>query len=174
MKTIIATALSAIFLSNCASLSSASRNAISHLRPTDGNTVTGTVSFVQTGAQLVVDAQIENLTPGLHGFHIHEKGDCSAPDASSAGGHFNPDAKTHGAPSHEAHHAGDFGNLNADASGKAILKLVIATNQVTLAKDLPHSIIGKGLIIHAAADDYQTQPTGNSGKRVACGIISLK
>jgi len=123
---------------------------------------------------VLVDARIDGLTPGLHGFHIHEKGDCSAPDGTSAGGHFNPSGMPHGDPAQAGHHAGDLGNLRADAQGNAKLQMSIPTQEITLAANAPHSIIGRSLIVHADPDDFKTQPTGNSGKRVACGVISLK
>jgi superoxide dismutase, Cu-Zn family len=160
-------------LAGCAAMSAPEPIAVGILNPTQGNTAKGTVSFVQKSGQILVDARIEGLAPGPHGFHIHEKGDCSAPDATSAGGHFNPGATPHGDPAHADHHAGDFGNLTADANGKAELKLTLPASQVTLGKDGPNSIIGKGLVVHADPDDYKTQPTGNSGKRVACGVIAL-
>ena len=114
--------------------------------------------------------KITGLPPGPHGFHIHENGDCSAPDASSAGGHFNPAGVNHGRPDAEPHHAGDLGNIEADASGNA--EVNIHVNGVTLAEGA-NSIKGKAVIVHAAADDYATQPTGNAGARLACGVITV-
>jgi Cu-Zn family superoxide dismutase len=174
MKFIPVALFSAAVITGCAGWSTSSPKAEAVMKPTQGNMTSGTVSFVQKGDQLLVDARIEGLKPGLHGFHIHEKGDCSAPDATSAGGHFNPSGKHHGDPSKGEHHGGDFGNLTADAKGVAVLQLVIPTSQINLNKDVPNSILGKGLIVHADPDDYVTQPTGNSGKRLACGVISLK
>jgi Cu/Zn superoxide dismutase len=104
------------------------------------------------------------------GYHVHEKGDCSAPDASSAGGHFNPHNKKHGAPDGEERHEGDFGNLTAGKDGKATKTFVM--KGITLS-DGPTSIIGKGFIVHDKKDDFKTQPTGNAGGRVACGVITL-
>ncbi|TFW09721.1 superoxide dismutase family protein [Oxalobacteraceae bacterium OM1] len=161
-------------LAGCASMTGPRPIAVASMNPTQGNTATGTVSFVQRGGQVLVDVHMSGLTPGPHGIHIHEKGDCSAPDAASAGGHFNPDGAAHGAPGHGAHHAGDFGNLTADASGKAELEIAVPTPQFTLVADAPNSIVGKALVVHADPDDLKTQPSGNSGKRVACGIIALK
>lgn len=169
--TISLSAVAAVLLSACAGMSASTPVAVATLNPTQGNTAKGTVTFEQKGAQVLVDARIEGLAPGQHGFHIHEKGDCSAPDATSAGGHFNPAGKQHGDPAHADHHAGDFGNVVADASGKASLKMRLS--DTTLAKDAPNSIVGKGLIVHADPDDLKTQPTGNAGKRVACGVIQL-
>jgi superoxide dismutase, Cu-Zn family len=177
MKFIFAAAASAVavVLAGCASMSGMSGDpkpiAVSVLKPTEGNKANGSVSFVQKGDQILVDARIDGLASGQHGFHVHEKGDCSAPDAMSAGGHFNPGGAGHGGPAHESHHAGDLGNLDANASGKATLQLTVPAKQFSLVKDAPNSIVGKALVVHADPDDYKTQPTGNSGKRVACGVV---
>lgn len=173
MRFVIVAAACAAVLSGCASTSGPKPIAVSTLSPTQGNNANGTVSFMQKGDQILVDARFDGLTPGQHGFHVHEKGDCSAPDAMSAGGHFNPGGTGHGGPSHESRHAGDLGNLDADASGKAALQLTVPAKQLSLSANASsaNSVIGKALIVHADPDDYKTQPTGNSGKRVACGII---
>jgi Cu-Zn family superoxide dismutase len=141
------------------------------LAPTQGNTTAGTVTFKQAGNKVQVTARVTGLAPGSHGFHVHEKGDCSAPDATSAGGHFNPGGSPHGHPQKGAHHAGDMPMLVADASGKA--ELTAEMTGVALAAG-PASLVGKAVIVHAAPDDYTTQPTGNSGARVACGVIALR
>lgn len=145
--------------------------AVAELKPTEGNHVTGNVTFIAHNGALRVVAEIEGLAPGLHGFHIHETGDCSAPDASSAGGHFNPDNTPHGAPENPPaqRHAGDLGNLEANAEGKAHYEIV---DQV-LSLGGPNSIVGKSVIVHAQPDDLSTQPTGNSGPRLACGVIQV-
>jgi Cu-Zn family superoxide dismutase len=144
------------------------RDYVATLRPTEGNHAAGTVRFRPEGDTVRVIAEVTGLTPGEHGFHIHETGDCSAPDGSSAGGHFNPTDMPHGAPDAPAHHVGDLGNLTADASGKATLDRVF--DFLTLEGE--NSIVGRGVIIHAGPDDFTTQPTGNAGARVACGVIS--
>src|SRR4051794_6438007 len=107
MKLISALMLGAVALSGCAGMSKPEPApiAVAVLNPTQGNGANGSVSFVQQGEQLMVDARIDGLTPGMHGFHVHEKGDCSAPDAMSAGGHFNPGSMPHGDPAHAEHHA---------------------------------------------------------------------
>jgi Cu-Zn family superoxide dismutase len=132
--------------------------------------VKGTVEFTQTDDGVEVTANIEGLKKGDHGFHIHEKGDCSAPDASSAGGHFNPSNHKHGGPDAPEHHEGDLGNLTAGADGKATKTFTM--KGITLDEG-PTSIVGKGFIIHEKKDDLKTQPTGNAGGRVACGVITL-
>ncbi|HVI81785.1 MAG TPA: superoxide dismutase family protein [Chthoniobacterales bacterium] len=140
--------------------------AAAQLEPKSGSTVTGTVTFTKVGDDIRVVADIQNLTPGKHGFHIHEKGDCSAPDASSAGAHFNPTMKHHGGPTSLDHHTGDLGNIEADASGKAHLDW---KGKLSLTgKD---SIIGKSVVVHEKEDDLKTDPSGNSGARLACGPI---
>lgn len=141
------------------------------LAPTKGNQVAGTVTFTQSADKVRVVAEVSGLTPGPHGFHIHEKGDCSAPDAMSAGGHFNPSGKAHGNPDHGEHHAGDMPQLVADAKGVA--KLTAYLDEVTI-KEGPAGIVGRSVIVHVSPDDFKTQPTGNSGARQACGVIVRK
>jgi Cu-Zn family superoxide dismutase len=136
------------------------------LEPKSGSKVTGTVTFTKTGAETRVVADIENLTPGKHGFHIHEKGDCSAADAASAGGHFNPTHQHHGGATGSERHAGDLGNIEADASGKAHLDW---TGKLSFSGD--NSIIGRSVVVHEKEDDLKTDPAGNSGARIACGVI---
>lgn len=137
------------------------------LKPTAGNTVNGVVSFSSAGQKIRVVAEVRGLTPGAHGFHIHEKGDCSAPDGSSAGGHYNPQGKHHGHPDNEQHHAGDMPQLIADSSGLARMTAYLSDLEM---KALP----GLSVIVHASPDDFKTQPTGNSGARQACGVITLR
>lgn len=144
--------------------------AIAELQPTQGNKVRGTVRFLDEGGKVRVIAEITGLTPGEHGFHVHENGDCSAPDASSAGGHFNPTNQPHAARDAEARHIGDLGNLTADNSGRAQLDYV--DSKLTL--NGPNSILGKAVIVHAGRDDLRSQPSGDSGARVACGTIELE
>jgi Cu-Zn family superoxide dismutase len=141
------------------------------LGATQGNKVAGTVEFLQSGDKLMVTAEVTGLTPGMHGFHIHEKGDCSAPDGTSAGGHFNPGGKPHGNPDHGEHHGGDMPQLVADAKGVARLTAYLSSVKIG---DGPNDIIGRSIIVHASPDDFKTQPTGNSGARQACGLIVRK
>jgi Cu-Zn family superoxide dismutase len=143
--------------------------AIATLSPTKDSKVAGEVTFTKTDAGVKVTAHLTGLAPGPHGFHIHEFGDCSAPDATSAGGHFNPGAHKHGSPKDADRHAGDLGNVEAQADGTATLDVTDAT----LSLDGAAGIIGHGVIVHANADDFKTQPTGNAGGRVACGVVGL-
>jgi Cu-Zn family superoxide dismutase len=140
--------------------------AVANLQPSSGSQVKGTVTFTKMGDDVQVVADVENLKPGKHGFHIHEKGDCSAPDASSAGAHFNPTHQHHGGPDSVERHAGDFGNITADASGKGHLDW-----KGKLKFSGAESIIGKSVIVHEKEDDLKTDPSGNSGTRIACGVI---
>ncbi|HTP12584.1 MAG TPA: superoxide dismutase family protein [Bacteroidota bacterium] len=143
--------------------------AIAVLYPTKGNAVTGIVRFeaVENGTRVVAD--VSGLTPGKHGFHIHEFGDCSSDDGSSAGGHFNPAGMPHSMPSSDQRHTGDLGNIEADASGKAHLEFV--DRMVTFSGR--NSIIGRAVVVHEKEDDLKTQPTGNAGARLACGVIGI-
>jgi len=137
------------------------------LQPTEGNAVAGWVTFETMSNHVHVKAEVTGLSPGKHGFHIHEKGDCSAPDGTSAGGHFNPEGMDHAGPDAPKRHHGDLGNLEADATGVAHYERM----DFTLQLDGPNSILGKGVIVHANEDDLATQPTGAAGARLACGVI---
>jgi len=141
-------------------------NAACKLEAKSGSQVTGTVTFMKMGDQVHVTADITGLKPGKHGFHIHEKGDCSAPDAASAGAHFNPTNQHHGGPTTAMHHEGDLGNVETDASGKTHLSWM---GKLSLSG--ANSIIGKSVVVHEKEDDLKTDPSGNSGARVACGVI---
>jgi Cu-Zn family superoxide dismutase len=148
--------------------SSTPSKAVAVLHPTAGNKVSGTVIFTEVADGVQVRAEITGLTPGNHGFHVHEFGDCSAADASSAGAHFNPTHKPHAGPDAPERHVGDMGNIQADASGKA--KLEYVDHQISLTND-DRSVIGRSVVVHAKADDLKSQPAGDSGARVACGVI---
>jgi len=167
-------ALAAAALGGCAgapaSPSPASDYVVATLKPTRGNTAAGNVWFSQEGGDVVLRGRITGLGPNQeHGFHVHEKGDCSSDDAMSAGGHLNPDGKRHGPPSGE-HHAGDVPSIKADANGVATVRARVAG---TLLGSGAGDIAGKALVVHASPDDYTTQPTGNSGARIACGVIGI-
>jgi Cu-Zn family superoxide dismutase len=151
-----------------ATISASAQTATATIAPTAGNTAKGTVTFTQKGDKVTVTAQLSGLAPGGHGFHVHEKGDCSAPDATSAGGHFNPGGKPHGAPDAAEHHAGDLPMLQADASGNASVSIDVTG--LTIGGGAT-DIVGKSVVVHKDVDDYKTQPAGNSGARIACGVI---
>jgi Cu-Zn family superoxide dismutase len=159
--------VAAAALAGCQSMSGEAPRASAGLSSTSGSKVIGEVNFEQVGGKVRVIAQVIRLPANKEfGFHIHEKGDCSSGDGMSAGGHFNPYGKPHGKGGDR--HAGDLPNLKSDAKGKA--KLSVDLDIITLTRG-PASIIGRGMIVHADADDYKTQPTGNAGARIACGVI---
>jgi Cu-Zn family superoxide dismutase len=138
--------------------------AVASLTPTQGQSTAGIVTFhSQAGGQVTVHAHVTGLKPNAeHGFHVHENGNCASPDGSSAGGHFNPSGAPHG-PQSGPHHAGDMPALKADAKGVADAKFTLQN-----VGDLS----GRSVVVHANPDDYATQPTGNSGGRIACGVIA--
>jgi Cu-Zn family superoxide dismutase len=142
------------------------------LQSTKGSKAIGEVTFEQVGDKVRVIVFAQGLQPGQqHGFHIHEAGDCSSGDGMSAKGHFNPHGKPHGHPQSEARHAGDLPALVANKAGRAKLDETISGISLTPG---PGNIIGRGMIIHADPDDYRTQPTGNAGARLACGVIKAE
>jgi Cu-Zn family superoxide dismutase len=155
-------------VAGCATMEPSGNSAVADLAPTAGNTAKGTVTFLQKGDRVLVVAKVSGLAPGNHGFHIHEKGDCSAADAMSAGGHFNPMNKPHAHPSVADRHTGDMPMLIADTSGNATLTTELTIMTIGAGAN---DIVGKGVIVHKDPDDFTTQPTGNSGARVACGVI---
>lgn len=140
------------------------------LTPAFGSAVTGQLQIVPMGDGVQVTGQITGLQPGsTHAIHIHENGDCSAPDASSAGGHFNPAGSEHGKVARGAHHAGDMDNIVADANGTS--QVDRHASGPSLDAGAADNVIGRAVIVHATADDYTSQPSGNAGARLACGVI---
>jgi len=140
--------------------------AVAVLNPTQGNTAKGVVTFTQEPGGVHVVAKFTGVPKGVHGFHIHEFGDCSAPDGTSAGSHFNPTNMSHAGRDAEKRHMGDMGNVTADEQGNVTLDYV--DKYLVLA-----SLLGRGMILHANPDDMTTQPTGNAGGRIACGVIGV-
>ncbi len=147
----------------------ATQRAVAVLVPTKGSKVVGVVTFVKEGAGVRVQGKITGLTPGKHGFHIHEFGDQRSADGKSAGGHFNPSKEKHGGPSGPMRHVGDLGNIEANADGMATIDLM----DPMLGFSGERSILGRGLVVHEKADDLTTQPTGDAGGRLAVGIIGI-
>lgn len=170
-NTLLFSACVAALASGCATALNTSPQAEAKLEPRSGSNVSGVVSFYANGDKVRVEANVSGLTPGQHGFHIHESGDCSAPDAASAKGHFNPGAGLHGSQDSSARHAGDMPNLVSDASGNA--KYQADVSMISLGND-GQGIVGRSVVIHADPDDYKSQPAGNSGKRIACGTIKAR
>ena len=144
---------------------------IAVMLPTKGNQVSGKVRFTEIADGVRVVADLSGLTPGAkHAIHLHEFGDISADDGSSAGGHYNPGSHPHGAPEAEHHHAGDLGNMTADASGNAHYELEVKGLSLCCGA-VP--LIGRSVIIHAKEDDLTSQPAGNAGPRIAQGVIGV-
>ena len=141
--------------------------AVSQVYPLGESGVTGTVFFEQTDTGVSVTAQLNGLEPGNHGFHIHQYGDCTAADGTSAGGHFNPAGNDHSGPDAESRHMGDMGNITADATGNASINYTDQTINID-------QIIGRGIVVHAGEDDLNSQPSGAAGPRVACGVIGIQ
>lgn len=141
--------------------------AVSVIHPVGDNSVSGIVNFERTDEGTEVVAQITGLSKGNHGFHIHQYGDCTAPDGTSAGGHFNPEEMQHSSPTAEMRHVGDMGNLMSDGETQTATLNYIDDN-ISLEE-----IIGRGIIIHAGEDDFTSQPSGAAGSRIACGVIGV-
>jgi Cu-Zn family superoxide dismutase len=139
------------------------------MEPRSGSVTAGTIALREQAGAVVARVRLNGLAPNSeHGFHVHEKGDCSAPDATSAGPHFNPGAAPHGRPGSGTHHAGDLQNLRADAQG--LVNAEVRLDGLTLAAGA-NSIAGRALVVHRDPDDYASQPAGNSGPRISCGVI---
>ena len=143
--------------------------AVAVVHPTAQGKAQGVIWFTQRGDHVEINGEITGLTPGLHAFHVHEFGDCHSPDAMSTGPHFNPTGMPHGGPDHEKRHVGDLGNIRADESGKAVIDIKDTLVQL----HGPHSIIGRAIIVHADPDDLKSQPAGNAGARIGCGIVGI-
>ena len=158
----------ATVLAGCASIAGGP-GASATLTPTTGNTTVGNVRFTQQGGKVLVAGEVRGLRPNAeHGFHVHEKGDCSSGDGMSAGGHYNPTGAPHGRHGAGRHHAGDLQSLRADAAGVA--RFSFESTGISVGSGVA-DIVGKGLIVHRDPDDYTTQPTGNAGARLACAVI---
>lgn len=169
MKTLL---LAILFLGATACATWTPVTAVAVMEPRSDSQARGTVTFTELeGGGLSVKFDLTGVPEGVHGFHVHDKGDCSAPDATSAGPHFNPHNLQHAGPTDVERHAGDFGNVIASAKGT--VKTEIAMGGVSLKEGAIDSVVGRGLILHAKRDDLTTQPTGDAGGRIACGVITL-
>lgn len=168
MKTAHGIILAAVFAVSGLSFAEGGK-AVAVLEPRSGSKVTGTATFTEHEGKVMMKVVVSGLTPGDHAIHLHEVGDCSAPDAMSAGGHWNPTSEKHGKWGHAPFHHGDIGNLYANRKGKA--ELTFETELWSIGTGKPADIVGHSVVIHAKVDDYATQPTGNAGERVACGVI---
>ena len=145
------------------------KRAVALIYPTDGHAVSGQVTFEEVNEGVKVVALIGNLSAGKHGFHIHHYGDCRSGDGKSAGGHYNPLGMEHNDPQSRTRHVGDMGNIEANENGTAVIEYI----DKTISLNGAYSIIGRGIIVHADADDMQSQPTGAAGARVGCGVIGV-
>jgi Cu-Zn family superoxide dismutase len=153
------------------SIPSAAKTSV-ELKDAQGKPVGGVILWDQEENVVGIEVNLHDLPPGEHGFHFHQNPKCDAPDFKSAGPHFNPEGKKHGFENPEGHHAGDMKNITVDAQGKAHLRFTVSG--VTLG-DGPHSLFSNGgtaIVVHAKADDYKTDPSGNSGDRIACGVVT--
>jgi Cu-Zn family superoxide dismutase len=170
MKKYVLFSITLLLFASCASMSTGP-SASAMLSPTSGSSASGTVTLDELGDGSVrVTVDLSNVPPGVHGFHIHDKGDCGD-NGNAAGGHYNPTTTAHGAPAADPHHAGDFGNVTADSNGRVQTKF--NTRSVTVTAG-PASAVGHAVILHANPDDLVTQPTGNAGARIACGVVQMK
>jgi len=168
-KHVLTVACCAAVISGCAMMEEKEPTATATLEPRSGSNVRGTITFTQVGDVVRVTGEVTGHTKGPKGFHIHAMGDCSAHDAMSAGGHFNPTNSKHGGPYDPVKHAGDLGNITFNDAGAA--KINFTVGDISVSKDQPNGIIGRALMVHAQVDDLKTDPTGNAGGRVACGVI---
>jgi Cu-Zn family superoxide dismutase len=168
---ILATVATTLALAACqsGSMFGEAPRATAQLQPTKGSKTFGEATFEQVGDKVRVVINVQGLRPGqAHGLHIHEVGDCSSGDGMSTKGHFNPQGKPHAHSSSSERHAGDLPAITGDKSGRG--KVTADIDIITVTPGAT-SIIGRGLIVHADPDDYKTQPTGNAGARIACGVI---
>ena len=166
MRVPLAPTALALTLAACAS----SPDAIAKIESRSAGSVVGSAVFVADGDGVTMTLAVEGLTPGLHGIHMHEKGDCSAADGTSAGPHRNPSKSAHGDPGGEAHHAGDMGNLTAGTDGRATLTFTNTDWTLGAESSTTTEVIGRAIIVHASPDDF-SQPAGNAGARLGCGVV---
>jgi len=160
----------ALLVAGCAGMQEQKEvSAVALLQPRSGSNVSGSVKFTQVGDIVRVTGEITGHSTGPKGFHIHEKGDCSDDKGMNTGGHFNPGKHAHGGPYDPVKHSGDLGNITFNDQGVA--KINFTVGDIAVSKDGPTGIIGRAVIVHAGTDDMTTDPTGNAGGRVACGVI---
>lgn len=185
MKTMLLAATAVLAVTACSSApttksapsaaampTSTAKAAVVNLASASGSLVSGRLNLMPMRDGVHLTGEIGGFAPNtVHAIHIHEKGDCSAADASSAGGHFNPAGSPHGKVGSGAHHGGDMDNITAN--GEGVAKVSVHASGVTLGGGAPNDVAGKAVIVHAAPDDYKTQPTGNAGGRQACGVITV-
>ena len=152
-------------------LSKPSKQAIASIGSASGSNLAGIAVFTQNGDTITLVVEIENVSPGIHAVHIHEKGDCSAPDGTSAGGHWNPTNVAHGTWGEGEFHLGDIGNVTVGEDGTGRIELTTKLWEIGTGSNI--DIVGRGIIVHAGSDDFTSQPSGNAGARIGCGAIEL-
>ena len=168
-KVALSIACGAVLAAGCAGMESKEPTATAKLEPRSGSKIQGSVTFTQVGDVVRVTGEITGHTKGPKGFHIHETGDCGDDKGMNTGGHFNPHKSKHGGPYEPVKHAGDLGNLTFNDAGVA--KINFTVGDIAVNSSDANGIIGRAVIVHATADDLKTDPTGNAGGRVACGVI---
>lgn len=167
---VLSVACGALLIAGCAGTQEQKEvSAVAQLQPRSGSNVSGSVKFTQIGDVVRITGAITGHTKGPKGFHIHEKGDCGDDKGMNTGGHFNPHKHQHGGPYDPVKHAGDLGNLTFNDQGVATINFTVG--DISVSRDKADGIIGRAVIVHAGADDLKTDPTGNAGGRVACGVI---
>lgn len=147
------------------------KQAIATIGPASESSVTGTAVFTQDGDQVTLTIEIQNASPGIHAVHIHENGDCSSPDGKSAGGHWNPTGVAHGKWGEGEFHLGDIGNITVGEDGTGSIELTTDLWEIGTGSDV--DVVGRGIVVHAGADDFTSQPSGDAGARIGCGAIAL-
>ena len=148
-----------------------SQQAVAKIGSASGSSVTGTATFTQVGDYTALLVEINGASPGLHAVHIHQYGNCSSPDGKSAGGHWNPTGVAHGKWGEGEFHLGDIGNINVGEDGTGSIELTTDLWDIATGSDV--DIVGRGIIVHAGADDFTSQPSGAAGARIGCGTIKL-
>lgn len=184
MRTVLLVSCIAVAVAACASRPSAptapttpamastgtAQRAVTNLVSASGSLVSGQLTLTPMSDGVHITGAVGGFAPAsTHGFHIHEKGDCSAADAKSAGGHFNPATQPHGKAETGPHHLGDIDNIEADARGIAHVDAHVSG--VVQGGGAANDIVGRAIVVHADPDDYRSQPSGNAGARIACGVI---
>jgi Cu-Zn family superoxide dismutase len=147
------------------------RHAEAKIGSKSGSTATGEAIFDQTGKEVTLKLNLIKLSPGTHAVHIHDKGDCSSPDGKSAGDHWNPTGAPHGKWGADGYHLGDIGNVQVGPDGKGFLTL--STDKWNIGQGGPNDIVGHAIIVHGGVDDFKSQPAGNAGPRIGCGVIEM-
>ncbi len=146
--------------------------AVARIEGRSGSALRGEAVILGRGNAVVLQVNVENAPPGIHAIHFHERGDCSSPDALSAGPHWNPTGAAHGQFGHAPYHRGDIGNFEVGKDGKGSISFT--TSEWTIGGDPKTDVIGRSIVVHASPDDFTTQPTGNAGARIGCGVVQLE